>query len=112
MSRSLLTLALLIGLGGPALGQVIPTMTQSAITCGATSGTLLPANAASKFIVVATPSTGGIWINWTGAAAVTAPPSEHVVSGAVKVWSPVVPQSAATCISDTGGSVTVTVEYR
>ena len=103
---------LFVALAGPAFGQVIPTMTQSSVTCGASSGSLLAAGAASKFIVVATPTTGGIWVNWTGAAAVTAPPSEHVVSGAVKVWSPVVPQSAATCISDNGSSVTVTMEYR
>lgn len=110
--RRILAVLLLGLLAVPARAQSIPAMTQESVTCGATSGALLGANAAGKFIVVATPSTGGVWINWTGAAAVTAPPSEHVVAGAVKVWRDVVPSAASTCISDTGGNVTVTVEYR
>ena len=110
--RRLALVAALLLLAPLASAQVIPTMTQASVTCTATSGVLLGANAASKFIDVITPTTAGIWVNWTGAAAVTAPPSEHIVSGAMRVWNPIVPQSAAHCISDNAGSVTVTVEYR
>lgn len=109
MRRLLLCLFLLFPTVASA--AVVGTPNQIAVTCGASSGPLLPANAASKYIFVLAPTSGGVWINWTGGAATTAPPSEHLVAGAAKVWSPSVPQSAATCISDDGSNVTVTVEY-
>ncbi len=93
-----------------APGQSSGPVTQESVTCGATSGAFLGANAAAHFIAVIAPTTGGIWVNWADATAATAPPAEHIVAGAVKVWDAYLPTSASTCISDNGGSVTVTVE--
>lgn len=109
MSRVLAFLAAF--LIGPAFAGSIPKINQISVSCGTSSTSLLPNNAASHFIMVEAPTTGGVWIAWNNTAAVTAPPSEHLVAGAVKVWDSVVPVPASFCISDGASAVTVTVEY-
>jgi hypothetical protein len=94
----------------------IGTPTQTSVSCGNTSTTLLAAAAASKFISVKVPSTAAniVWFNWTGAAAVTAAPSEDIGIGQKVTWTAgqdgFLPTAQINCIASS--ATTVTVEYQ
>ena len=76
---------------------------------------LLAAGSASGFIRIASPSAsaGSVWFNWTGAPAVTAPPSDEIRPGGIIVWQSAagyLPTSAMTCIA--AAPTPVTLVYR
>lgn len=89
---------------------------QTTVNCTTSSGPLLADGAARSFIYLKIPNraTATVWINWTGAAAVTQPPSEDMAPGANKTWtvmSGFLPSGPVTCISE-AGTVAVTLEYQ
>jgi len=110
---AVLLLAFALVAGG-ARGQGI-ALTQASVSCGTSSTTLLTAGAATSIIRVHVPSaaTASVWVNWAGAAAVTAAPSEDLVAGSTTVWTAngsYVPNTQINCIASS--AQTVVVEYR
>jgi hypothetical protein len=97
------------GAGG---GATSGTPTQATVSCANTSTTLLAAAAAATFIRVAVPPAGAtVWVNWAGAAAVTASPSDSITAGNAVVWTSFVPTSQLNCIV-ASGSQAVTLVYK
>jgi hypothetical protein len=96
-----------------ASAQPAPTgaLVESTVTCGVASTALLTAASATKFILIQNPTGGGaVWFNFTGAAAVAAPPSLVLAGGATISWSPMqgfVPASAINCIAPVAQAVTI-----
>ena len=91
-------------------------ITQTSVSCGNTTTTLLAASTATKFISVKVPSNAAniVWFNWAGVSAVTAPPSEDVGIGAKITWTAgqdgFLPTSQINCIASS--ATTVTLEYQ
>lgn len=88
------------------------TPTQTSVTCGTSSTTLLTASSASAFITVKVPAAASVpvWFNWTGSAAVAAPPSQDVPVGGEIVWSTAsgfLPTSAVTCLATSATTVSL-----
>jgi hypothetical protein len=101
---------------GPTFQPTTGVLSEAAVSCGAASSQLLTASSASAFVLIQNPSANPVWIDLTGAAAVTASPS-YLLSAStslmLSIGSGFVPRSAITCISST---ITVTssisVAYR
>ena len=114
--RRILSLVLiwLLVASAPAFAQQSGGFTQSAVTCTTSNTPLLPANAATYFILAAVPATAstGVWFDWVGAGAQTSPPSEYVAPGNYKLWGAggFLPKLSSNCIS--ASSVAITLEYR
>lgn len=92
------------------------TPTQTTITCGTGSTTLLAASAATAFISVQVPpgAASPVWFNFAGTSAVTAPPSLQVPIGGQINWSTAtgfLPTSQATCVAS-GSPVIVALSYK
>jgi hypothetical protein len=64
------------------------TPTQSTVSVLNTSTTVLAAATATTFIklCVAQTAANGVWVNWAGAAALTAAPSEYIPPGQCDSW--------------------------
>ena len=82
------------------------------VTCGATSVAVLPANAATQFVLLKAPSTNtaAMWLNFAGVAAVAASPAYDLGSSASLVLSAAtgfVPTAAVNCISSYSASLTL-----
>lgn len=91
-------------------------VTQTSISCGTTSTTLLAALAASNFIFVSVPTTAtqAVWFRWDGGSASAATPSEQLGAGGSKTWikqSGFLPTGQANCASGGSSAQTVTLEY-
>jgi hypothetical protein len=96
---------------GPTSG----TVTQSSVSCGTGSTTLLAAGTARAFLRVVVPNAAAnsVWFNWSGAAAVAAPPSDEIKAGGTIVWeyaSGFIPTGLITCIAS--AATTVTIVYK
>src|SRR5271166_2608070 len=79
-----------------------PTQTTASVTTS--SSTILAASTATSFIklCVASTAANGIWVNWAGAAATQAAPSEYIVPGQCDSWvksTGYLPTSAITAIA-------------
>lgn len=87
------------------------TPTQTSVSCGTSSTTLLAASTATTFVTVKVPagSTVPVWVNWAGSAAVAAAPSLDIPSGGSVSWSAVnyVPTSQINCLATTATTVTL-----
>lgn len=96
---------------GAATAATTGTPTETTVTCGTGSTTLLAASTATQFILVKVPTGGGIvWVNFAGAAAVAAPPSVDIAAGASLSWSPMqgyVPTSQINCLAPVAQAVTL-----
>ena len=90
------------------------TPTETSVTCGTTSTTLLAASTATQFITYQIPPTAAnaVWFNVAGAAATTASPSEGYNPGGQKTWSRgqdgYLPTSQINCIATASTVVTLT----
>jgi len=89
------------------------TPTETSVSCGTSSTTLLAANAATKFILIKIPASAAnaVWFSYA-TTAVTAPPSFDMAAGSAISWSTsgFLPTGTITCIGT--GAVTVTVVYQ
>jgi hypothetical protein len=101
---------------GPTFQPTTGYPLEAAVNCGAASSQLLTASSASVFVLIQNPTANPVWIDLTGAAAVTAAPSYLLGASTslnLSIGSGFVPRSAITCISST---ITVTssisVAYR
>ncbi len=99
----------------PCFLPPVGMLTQTTVTCGTGSTLLLAAGAATTFIVVKVPAaaTVPVWLDWSGNAAVAAPPSEDLAAGTLRVWSALggfLPTAALHCLATS--ATAVTVEYR
>lgn len=89
------------------------TPTQTSISCGTSSTTVLAANAAASFVIIRNPTTATItvWINVAGAAATAAAPSIDLAPGSEADFSAgndsFLPTSAINCIATTASTLTV-----
>ncbi len=94
------------------------SVTQTSISCATTSTTLLAASTATMFISIRNPTsaTATVWINYAGAAAVTAAPSVDLAPGSEAdffAYGPSwLPTSAFTCISGGASASTLTLIYK
>lgn len=90
------------------------TLTETSVSCGTSSTTLLAAAAATQFILVKVPSTAAniVWVNSAGAAAVQAAGSLDLTPGASLLWSTpgYVPTTQLACIA--ASATTVTLMYK
>ena len=86
------------------------TPTQTSVSCGVGSTTLLAAAAATQFLLIKVPAsaTVPVWFNFAGAAAVAAPPSVDLAAGASITWTAFVPSSQINCLATSATTVTVT----
>jgi hypothetical protein len=86
--------------------------TQTAVTCGTSSTTLLAAGSAAFFVRVHLPSNAAnpVWINWSGAAATESQPSEDVQPGGTVPWVQFQPSQAISCVATAATSIVI--EYR
>lgn len=89
------------------------TPTQTSISCGTSSTTLLAASTATVFVSIRNPttSTQTVWINITGAAAVAAAPSIDLAPGSEADYfmgeNSFLPTALLTCIASTASTVTL-----
>jgi len=92
----------------PATG----TPTQTSVSCGTGSTTLLAAAAATQFILIKVPSTATVpvWFNFAGAAAVAAAPSVDLSHDASINWTSFVPTAQINCLATS--ATTVTIVYK
>jgi hypothetical protein len=91
------------------------SMTQAAVSVTNASTALLTAAQFTNFekVCVALTATTGIWVNWAGVAAVTAPPSEYIPPGQCDNWigsTGYMPTAAAFAISNSAATISATVE--
>ena len=87
-----------------------PTQTTASVTTG--SSTILASSTATSFIklCVAAGAANGIWVNWAGAAAVQAAPSEYISPGQCDSWvkaTGFLPTSALTAIASASVSASL-----
>lgn len=106
---------LLFNSSGGGGGTPTGTPTQVSVSVTTSSTTALAASTATTFIklCLAVGAANSIWVNWSGAAATTAPPSENIVAGQCDSWAAAtgfLPTSAITVIAT--GAVTATLEYK
>lgn len=89
------------------------TPTQTSVSCGTGSTTLLAAATATQFISVRNPttSTQTVWLNLAGAAAVAAAPSIDIPPGGERSYfnseNSYLPTSQLNCIAGTASTVTL-----
>lgn len=105
--------------GGGSGGGTITTgasgpITVRVATVAASSGLLNAAGIFANFgrVCVDPSAAAGVWVNWGGAAATQAPPSDHILPGACIIWlkqSGYLPTQQWNAISDSGLSTVVTV---
>ena len=114
-----LRLAAVLGLLAPVLAHAQPApsgaLVQTTVTCGATSTAVLNAQSAQSFILIQNPAGGSTtWLNFSGSAAVAAPPSISLAAGQSITWAPAqgfVPATAIACIVGSGTQA-ISVLYR
>ena len=88
------------------------TPSQTAVSVGVTSTTVLTAAGATSFVklCLAQSAANGIWVNWAGAAAVAAAPSEYMAPGQCDPWvksTGYLPTSQINAIASAAVSVTL-----
>ena len=88
------------------------TPSQTAVSVGVTSTTVLAAAGATSFLklCLAQSAANGIWVNWAGAAAVAAAPAEYMAPGQCDTWvksSGYLPTSQLNAIASAAVSVTL-----
>ena len=88
------------------------TPSQTAVSVGVTSTTVLTAAGATSFVklCLAQSAANGIWVNWAGAAAVAAAPSEYMGPGQCDTWvksTGYLPTSQINAIASAAVSVTL-----
>ena len=88
------------------------TPSQTAVSVGVTSTTVLAAAGATSFLklCLAQSAANGIWVNWAGAAAVAAAPSEYMAPGQCDTWvksTGYLPTSQINAIASAAVSVTL-----
>lgn len=88
------------------------TPVQTSASCGIISTAALSASLVTTFVMVQNPSssTASVWFDFSGNAAIAAPPSIEVKPGGSIDWSPVngfVPTSAINCITTITASVAI-----
>lgn len=94
------------------------TPTQTSISCGTSSTTLLAASAATWFIAIRNPTTATttVWINIAGASAVAGAPSIDLPPGGEAEFTlsenSYLPTSQINCISGGAGASTLTLFYK
>lgn len=98
--------------GGGGGGGASGTPIQTAVTVGTSSGTLVAAAAFTNFmkVCVAQSAANGIWVNWAGASATLAAPSEFIPPGQCDSWvkaSGFLPTNTITAIASVSVAVTV-----
>jgi len=61
---------------------------QTSVSVGTSSGQLVAPGAFANFlrVCIAQNAANGIWVNWTGAAATAAAPSEYIAPGQCDTW--------------------------
>lgn len=94
----------------------VGTPTQTSVSCGTSTTTLLAAGAATIFLSISSPTsnTNRVWINVAGVAAVAAAPSRDLPPGFEAYFSSsnesFLPTSQINCIAETGAT-TLTLIY-
>ena len=88
------------------------TPSQTAVSVGITSTTVLAAAGATSFVklCLAQSAANGIWVNWAGAAAVAAAPAEFMSPGQCDTWvksTGYLPTSQINAIASSAVSVTL-----
>lgn len=80
--------ALAEGSSGNPLAGSAGTPTQATVSVGTSSAAVLAAGAATAFVklCVASTAANGIWVDWSGNAAVQAAPSEYIPPGQCDSW--------------------------
>lgn len=87
------------------------TPTETSISCGTSSTTLLAASTATTFILIQSPN-GDVWVDFSGNTAVLLPPSIKVSAGGSFLWSPTtfLPTTQINCKA--ASATTVTLMYK